>query len=123
MVPIMDDKQPTQVTRPKKGEPVEIPVPEKDDVLDSLRRAAKASRQGIPTGTEFVMVLRADVADNPRLSWVPSEDRSDSVGADARDDACYYVPIEVWKSRELPDEEPERPPRSTIPMTADFCES
>jgi len=33
--------QPTQLTRPKKGEPVEIPVPKRKDVLAALEKAAK----------------------------------------------------------------------------------
>jgi hypothetical protein len=32
----------TQQTRPKKGEPVTIPVPEKGDVMDFLEKAAHA---------------------------------------------------------------------------------
>jgi hypothetical protein len=34
--------EPTQETQPKKGEPVEIPVPKKDDVMAALRKVAKA---------------------------------------------------------------------------------
>lgn len=33
-----------QETRPKKGEPVVIPVPKRDDVLGALRKAAKPRR-------------------------------------------------------------------------------
>jgi hypothetical protein len=33
--------QPTQQTQPKKGEPVEIPVPKKRDVIDFLEKVAK----------------------------------------------------------------------------------
>jgi hypothetical protein len=33
-------KQKTQKTRPKKGEPVEIPVPKRRDVMNVLKRAA-----------------------------------------------------------------------------------
>jgi hypothetical protein len=35
------ESQPTQQTRPKKGEPVEIPVPKKGDVMDFLEKTAK----------------------------------------------------------------------------------
>ena len=35
------DPEPTQQTRPKKGEPVTIPVPKKADVLDFLEKVAK----------------------------------------------------------------------------------
>jgi hypothetical protein len=35
------EPEPTQQTRPKKGEPIEIPVPKKADVLDFLEKAAK----------------------------------------------------------------------------------
>jgi hypothetical protein len=34
------DSEPTQQTRPKKGEPIEIPVPKKGDVLDFLEKVA-----------------------------------------------------------------------------------
>lgn len=37
------DAQPTQKTKPKKGKPVEIPVPTRDAVLRDLERAAKPS--------------------------------------------------------------------------------
>jgi hypothetical protein len=33
--------EPTQQTRPKKGEPLEIPVPKKRDVMDFLEKTAK----------------------------------------------------------------------------------
>jgi hypothetical protein len=33
--------EPTQKTRPKKGKPVEIPVPKKGDVMDFLEKTAK----------------------------------------------------------------------------------
>jgi hypothetical protein len=36
-----DHKEPTQKTRPKKGEPVTIPVPKKGDVLSFLEKVAK----------------------------------------------------------------------------------
>jgi len=35
-------EDPTQETRPAKGEPVRIPVPEKAEVLAALRKVAKA---------------------------------------------------------------------------------
>jgi len=35
------DPEPTQKTRPKKGEPIEIPVPKKGDVTDFLEKTAK----------------------------------------------------------------------------------
>jgi hypothetical protein len=34
-------KEPTQRTQPKKGEPIEIPVPKRDDVLRVFDRAAQ----------------------------------------------------------------------------------
>lgn len=39
-----DDRQepePTQPTQPKKGEPIEIPLPKERDVLDFLEKTAK----------------------------------------------------------------------------------
>jgi hypothetical protein len=36
------DAEPKQKTQPKKGEPVEVPVPKKADVLRDLAKAAKA---------------------------------------------------------------------------------
>ena len=38
----MPDDDRTQPTRPAEGEPVEIPVPKRGDVLAALRKAAKA---------------------------------------------------------------------------------
>jgi hypothetical protein len=35
------DPNPTQQTKPKKGEPVTIPVPKKRDVMDFLEKTAK----------------------------------------------------------------------------------
>jgi len=35
------DAEPTQKTQPKKGEPVEIPIPKKGDVMDFLEKTAK----------------------------------------------------------------------------------
>jgi hypothetical protein len=40
-----DDKQaakPTQLTQPKKGKPIEIPVPTERDVMELLEKAALA---------------------------------------------------------------------------------
>jgi hypothetical protein len=40
--PVSDtDREPTQKTQPKKGKPVEIPVPKKADVMSFLEKAAK----------------------------------------------------------------------------------
>jgi hypothetical protein len=33
--------EPTQQTKPKKGEPVEIPIPKKGDVMSFLEKVAK----------------------------------------------------------------------------------
>jgi hypothetical protein len=44
MAPRDDDQQepsPTQQTQPKKGEPIEIPVPKRKDVMDFLEQTAK----------------------------------------------------------------------------------
>lgn len=38
-----DKPQPTQKTRPKKGRPVDIPVPKRDDIERLLSKAAKPS--------------------------------------------------------------------------------
>jgi hypothetical protein len=46
----MSDAEPTQETQPKKGEPVTIPVPEKDDVMAALRKVAKAPHGETETG-------------------------------------------------------------------------
>jgi hypothetical protein len=35
-----DKREPTQKTRPKKGEPVEIPVPKREDFEKLVRRSA-----------------------------------------------------------------------------------
>jgi hypothetical protein len=35
------EPNPTQETKPKKGKPIEIPVPKKGDVLDFLEKVAK----------------------------------------------------------------------------------
>lgn len=37
----MDEKEPTQPTQPKKGEPIEIPVPTREAIDDAI---AKVSR-------------------------------------------------------------------------------
>lgn len=36
-----DRDEPTQKTKPKKGEPVEIPVPDRDDVFKMFEKVAK----------------------------------------------------------------------------------
>jgi hypothetical protein len=36
-----NEPQPTQQTKPKKGRPIEIPVPKKGDVMDFLEKAAR----------------------------------------------------------------------------------
>ncbi len=36
-----EDKQPTQKTQPKKGKPVEIPIPKRDAVLRDLQKLAQ----------------------------------------------------------------------------------
>jgi len=38
--------QPTQKTQPKKGEPVEIPVPKREDFDRLLKKVAKPSKKG-----------------------------------------------------------------------------
>ena len=35
------DAEPTQQTQPKKGEPIDIPVPKEDEVLGFLEKVAK----------------------------------------------------------------------------------
>jgi hypothetical protein len=37
----MDEKEPTQRTRPAKGEPIEIPVPTRDEVFAVLEKSAQ----------------------------------------------------------------------------------
>lgn len=37
-----DKREPTQRTQPKKGKPVEIPVPSREQVLRDLSKIAKA---------------------------------------------------------------------------------
>jgi hypothetical protein len=39
-------EEPTQETQPVKGKPVEIPVPEKADVMAAFRKVAKADDDG-----------------------------------------------------------------------------
>jgi hypothetical protein len=39
---------PTQQTKPAKGEPIEIPVPKRDEIEDLLSRAAKPVPQDEP---------------------------------------------------------------------------
>lgn len=41
----------TQETQPAKGEPVTIPVPDKDDVMAALRKVAKADHDEDDTPT------------------------------------------------------------------------
>jgi len=36
-----EDAQPTQKTQPKKGKPIDIPVPEREDIEALLSKAAK----------------------------------------------------------------------------------
>jgi hypothetical protein len=54
----MNDKQerePTQQTQPKKGKPIEIPVPKRGDVMDFLEKTAKLpdpDRSDSATSTE-----------------------------------------------------------------------
>ena len=37
----MDEKEPTQETRPVKGEPITIPVPTRDEIDDALAKIAQ----------------------------------------------------------------------------------
>lgn len=39
--PDKHDREPTQPTRPKKGEPIEIPVPKFGAIRDAIRKVAK----------------------------------------------------------------------------------
>lgn len=51
---LSDDEQPTpktQLTQPKEGEPVEIPVPSEDDFEKLVRRAVKG-KDSAAGGTE-----------------------------------------------------------------------
>lgn len=48
-LPVMPDDEATQETQPAEGEPVTIPVPEKDEVMAALRKVAKADT---PSGDE-----------------------------------------------------------------------
>jgi hypothetical protein len=38
------DNEPTQPTQPAEGEPVEIPVPTREEVLRDLKKVAKPSK-------------------------------------------------------------------------------
>ena len=42
------DAEPTQQTKPKKGEPVTIPVPKRGDVMDFLEKTAKLPDEDRP---------------------------------------------------------------------------
>lgn len=37
----MDEKEPTQQTQPQKGEPIEIPVPTRDEIEDALAKVSQ----------------------------------------------------------------------------------
>jgi hypothetical protein len=43
MLHVVAAEKPTQKTRPKKGKPIEIPVPKRQDFENALKRAAKPS--------------------------------------------------------------------------------
>ena len=45
------DAEPTQQTQPKKGKPVEIPVPKKGDVMSFLEKTAKTPDPARPRPT------------------------------------------------------------------------
>jgi hypothetical protein len=45
-MPKKNGKEPTQETQPERGEPIEIPVPKRRDVLAALRKIAKPRRGG-----------------------------------------------------------------------------
>ena len=36
-----EERKPTQKTRPKKGEPIDIPVPSKSQIMDDFERIAR----------------------------------------------------------------------------------
>jgi len=40
--------EPTQPTQPKKGEPVEIPIPTRDEVFGDLAKVAKPRKRSTP---------------------------------------------------------------------------
>jgi hypothetical protein len=40
-----DERKPTQKTRPKKGKPIEIPVPKRRDVLRDLDKLAQPEKR------------------------------------------------------------------------------
>ena len=46
------EPEPTQQTKPKKGEPIEIPVPKKRDVMDFLEKVAKTPDPERSKGTQ-----------------------------------------------------------------------
>jgi hypothetical protein len=46
-----DDAQPTQKTQPKKGKPVEIPVPKRKEVLEFMR-GVSGKRPAPPNGSK-----------------------------------------------------------------------
>jgi hypothetical protein len=39
-----EKREPTQKTQPKKGRPVEIPVPKRGDVMRALRKVARPKK-------------------------------------------------------------------------------
>jgi hypothetical protein len=45
-----DDAKPTQKTQPKKGEPVEIPIPSREAVLRDLMKVAPPVKQPVKVG-------------------------------------------------------------------------
>ena len=49
-MPDKHEAEPIQQTRPKKGTPVEIPVPKKGDVMDFLEKTAKLPDPDRPRG-------------------------------------------------------------------------
>lgn len=42
----MDEKEPTQETQPAKGEPIEIPVPTRDEIDAAIAKVAKPLPEG-----------------------------------------------------------------------------
>lgn len=46
------DREPTQRTKPQKGEPIEIPVPKKGDVMRFLEKAANLPDPERPAKSE-----------------------------------------------------------------------
>jgi len=47
-MPDTTDDEPTQPTNPKKGPPVEIPIPTREDVLRDLGKVAKPRKKERP---------------------------------------------------------------------------